>query len=203
MPRRHCVQRLDGRQNRAPTRSTHQRRRSSAKRRAIRRRWPRRSGAPQNSSHAVRFPETQGRLSTNRHTRASISVADLSVRRSVQINQDRNSRVTILFIWWVLRDSNPRHSPCKGDALPAELSTLVNLARIIETIPARPCTFSAEPGTALAPPCLNGRAPPASGGGRCGGPASPPQGRERAGRRPARPAPAVASGRGPAPHRST
>ena len=26
--------------------------------------------------------------------------------------------------WWVLRGSNPRHSPCKGDALPAELSTL-------------------------------------------------------------------------------
>jgi hypothetical protein len=25
--------------------------------------------------------------------------------------------------WWVLRGSNPRHSPCKGDALPAELST--------------------------------------------------------------------------------
>ncbi len=24
---------------------------------------------------------------------------------------------------WVLRGSNPRHSPCKGDALPAELST--------------------------------------------------------------------------------
>jgi len=24
---------------------------------------------------------------------------------------------------WVLRDSNPRHSPCKGDALPTELST--------------------------------------------------------------------------------
>ena len=29
-----------------------------------------------------------------------------------------------LSLWWVLRDSNPRHSPCKGDALPAELSTL-------------------------------------------------------------------------------
>src|SRR3990167_2203263 len=27
------------------------------------------------------------------------------------------------FFWWVLRDSNPRHSPCKGDALPTELST--------------------------------------------------------------------------------
>src|SRR5271154_3128830 len=25
--------------------------------------------------------------------------------------------------WWVLRGSNPRPSPCKGDALPAELST--------------------------------------------------------------------------------
>src|SRR6266566_2735751 len=24
--------------------------------------------------------------------------------------------------WWVLRGSNPRHSPCKGDALPTELS---------------------------------------------------------------------------------
>jgi hypothetical protein len=21
-------------------------------------------------------------------------------------------------VWWVLRGSNPRHSPCKGDALP-------------------------------------------------------------------------------------
>ena len=27
-------------------------------------------------------------------------------------------------LWWVLRGSNPRPSPCKGDALPAELSTL-------------------------------------------------------------------------------
>src|SRR5277367_4310023 len=27
-------------------------------------------------------------------------------------------------VWWVLRGSNPRPSPCKGDALPAELSTL-------------------------------------------------------------------------------
>src|SRR5690606_13651719 len=25
--------------------------------------------------------------------------------------------------WWVLRDLNPRHSPCKGDALPTELNT--------------------------------------------------------------------------------
>src|SRR5947199_4733227 len=27
-------------------------------------------------------------------------------------------------VWWVLRGSNSRHSPCKGDALPTELSTL-------------------------------------------------------------------------------
>ena len=25
--------------------------------------------------------------------------------------------------WWVMRDLNPRHSPCKGDALPTELIT--------------------------------------------------------------------------------
>ena len=28
--------------------------------------------------------------------------------------------------WWVLTGSNRRHSPCKGDALPAELSTRTN-----------------------------------------------------------------------------
>src|SRR3989338_6483190 len=27
------------------------------------------------------------------------------------------------YLWWVLTGSNRRHSPCKGDALPAELST--------------------------------------------------------------------------------
>ena len=29
---------------------------------------------------------------------------------------------TPLFFWWALRGLNPRHSPCKGDALPTELS---------------------------------------------------------------------------------
>ncbi len=29
--------------------------------------------------------------------------------------------------WWVLTGSNRRHSPCKGDALPAELSTQNNI----------------------------------------------------------------------------
>ena len=28
-------------------------------------------------------------------------------------------------LWWMLRGSNPRPPPCKGDALPAELSILV------------------------------------------------------------------------------
>ena len=27
-----------------------------------------------------------------------------------------------VFFWWMLRGSNPRPPPCKGDALPAELS---------------------------------------------------------------------------------
>ena len=31
--------------------------------------------------------------------------------------------------WWVLTGSNRRHSPCKGDALPTELSTRLRLAQ--------------------------------------------------------------------------
>src|SRR2546428_1501030 len=33
--------------------------------------------------------------------------------------------------WWVLRGSNRRHSPCKGDALPTELSTLLHQQRTL------------------------------------------------------------------------
>ena len=157
--------------------------------------------------------------------------------------------------WWVLTGSNRRHSPCKGDALPAELSTHVYwrkssrrfprgqgtaLARystggIVETISARPYTFSARPGngpgplfywrkssrrfprdptrfaagqgTALARYAFaSALARPASGAGRCGGRASLPrpwaQGPPRRSR-PARPGPAAASARAPAPRRST
>ena len=39
-------------------------------------------------------------------------------RYSNQLNYHSSGRH-----WWVLRGSNPRPSPCKGDALPAELST--------------------------------------------------------------------------------
>src|SRR6185312_5865595 len=39
---------------------------------------------------------------------------------------------------WVLTGSNRRHSPCKGDALPAELSTHHLSADIVQTISARP-----------------------------------------------------------------
>jgi hypothetical protein len=38
-------------------------------------------------------------------------------------NQLNYHSLTGLRMWWVLRGSNPRPSPCKGDALPAELST--------------------------------------------------------------------------------
>jgi hypothetical protein len=31
------------------------------------------------------------------------------------------------YFWWVLRGSNPRPTPCKGAALPAELSTRTSL----------------------------------------------------------------------------
>ena len=33
------------------------------------------------------------------------------------------NRAKCLIYWWVLTGSNRRHSPCKGDALPTELST--------------------------------------------------------------------------------
>ena len=42
-------------------------------------------------------------------------------RYSNQLNY--HSLFRMYFVWWVLRGSNPRPSPCKGDALPAELST--------------------------------------------------------------------------------
>src|ERR1700712_5562657 len=38
--------------------------------------------------------------------------------------------------WWVLRGSNSRHSPCKGDALPTELSTPAG--RVLIVWPGRP-----------------------------------------------------------------
>ena len=46
-------------------------------------------------------------------------------RYSNQLNYHSN----LLLDWWVLRDLNPRPPPCKGDALPAELSTLANQGR--------------------------------------------------------------------------
>ena len=41
-------------------------------------------------------------------------------RYSNQLNYHSHG---VLQPWWVLTGSNRRHSPCKGDALPAELST--------------------------------------------------------------------------------
>src|ERR1700754_5091320 len=37
--------------------------------------------------------------------------------------QKRRTSVRLCIGWWVLRGSNPRPTPCKGAALPAELST--------------------------------------------------------------------------------
>ena len=43
-------------------------------------------------------------------------------RYSNQLNY-RSTRFATLQTWWVLTGSNRRPAPCKGDALPAELST--------------------------------------------------------------------------------
>jgi hypothetical protein len=45
---------------------------------------------------------------------------DSSSRQATQFL--RREASAIPFVSWALRDSNPRPSPCKGDALPAELS---------------------------------------------------------------------------------
>ncbi len=42
-------------------------------------------------------------------------------RYSNQLNY--HSRTRCIFVWWVVQGSNLRPSPCKGDALPAELTT--------------------------------------------------------------------------------
>jgi hypothetical protein len=113
----------------------------------------------------------------------------------------------ILIIWWVLTGSNRRHSPCKGDALPAELSTHVYWRKSSRRLPRDPTRFAAGQGTALARYAFaSALARPASGAGRCGGRASLPrpwaQGPPRRSR-PARPGPAAASARAPALRRST
>jgi hypothetical protein len=48
-------------------------------------------------------PGVTGRYSNQLNYRSALKLID--VLRTAQV-------------WWVLRGSNPRHSPCKGDALP-------------------------------------------------------------------------------------
>ena len=61
--------------------------------------------------------------------------------------------------WWVLRESNPRHSPCKGDALPAELSTLVYWRKSPRRFPQDPTRLPRTwGGPACAAPCKPSKA---------------------------------------------
>src|SRR5882724_7393175 len=59
------------------------------------------------------------RLSVAEWTGLEPATPGVTGRYSNQLNY--HSRIC----WWVLRGSNSRHSPCKGDALPTELSTRV------------------------------------------------------------------------------
>src|SRR2546423_1492528 len=66
--------------------------------------------------------------------------------------------------WWVLTGSNRRHSPCKGDALPAELSTLGKRAAsarraILSSQPEQPVSLP-HPST----PCQRGTWAPSQRG---------------------------------------
>ena len=55
-------------------------------------------------------------------------------RHSNQLNY-RSAACTLLTgrDWWVVQGSNLRPSPCKGDALPAELTTRHRRQRIVPT----------------------------------------------------------------------
>ena len=43
-------------------------------------------------------------------------------------------QVYVFSKWWAFRDSNPKPSPCKGDALPIELNALSLYNYIIKEI---------------------------------------------------------------------
>ena len=55
-------------------------------------------------------------------------------RHSNQLNYRSAARALITERhWWVVQGSNLRPSPCKGDALPAELTTRHRRQRIVPT----------------------------------------------------------------------
>src|SRR5438132_9842142 len=66
-----------------------------------------------------------GPFHPHRVLRAACPLRACVVRHVPHVGAERGRvRETVLSRawWWALRDSNPRPSPCKGDALPAELS---------------------------------------------------------------------------------
>src|SRR5271167_4708290 len=61
-------------------------------------------------------------------------------RYSNQLNYHSIANRDAPLVWCVLRGSNSRHSPCKGDALPTELSTL--RARGLPLVDGKTCQTS-------------------------------------------------------------
>ena len=93
-----------------------------------------------------RFSNQGSRVYQQAHPR--IDIHRRSFRTAFRTNRlRRKSARNYLIIWWVLRDSNPRHSPCKGDALPTELSTPGRLAQHGH----RPCRAQCAGVTCLRP----------------------------------------------------
>ncbi len=57
-------------------------------------------------------PGVTGRYSNQLNYRSALKLLRRLPREPRSINMGT------ALAWWVLRGSNPRHSPCKGDALP-------------------------------------------------------------------------------------
>ena len=58
-------------------------------------------------------PGVTGRYSNQLNYHSCFSMLSLATLQCAS-----GSSIVPAGLWWVLRDLNPRHSPCKGDALP-------------------------------------------------------------------------------------
>ena len=97
-------------------------------------------GGPMLRGYAHRYESVRERIvpyspfprsSSTVHPQARVctDIFSPTFRTTFRTNESRRCRArNSLILWWVLRDSNPRHSPCKGDALPTELSTRARAA---------------------------------------------------------------------------
>ena len=83
---------------------------------------------PRGKNRATGDAKNRGRGKTAGKPRAARSKPHMAERTGLEpatsgVTGQRSNQLNYRSQWWVLQGSNLRPSPCKGDALPAELST--------------------------------------------------------------------------------